>query len=160
MTLNSLFNQSTILVLNLFFAFVFSGDWNKGNDSVDAGNPGADSGLKQLGGGAPDLLGGGRDGSEEGEGGRGSGASMIGVTGSRHMGGRRRSSLAVPSLTSSYLGRLSERTESGSLGGIGADSPSSPRLPAVPRRRAVDTSDLRSCALVQTKMKTWKNYPE
>lgn len=28
------------------------------------------------------------------------------------------------------------------------------------RRRAVTTSDLRSCALVQTRMKTWKNYPE
>lgn len=25
-----------------------------------------------------------------------------------------------------------------------------------PRRRAVDASDLRQCALVQTKMKTWK----
>lgn len=28
------------------------------------------------------------------------------------------------------------------------------------RRRAVTTSDLRSCALVQTRMKNWKTYPE
>lgn len=98
---------------------------------------------------------GGEAGGEEAgsPGGGGASTTMIGVTGSRHMGGRRRSSLAVPSLASSYLGRLSEASSI-------AESPSSPRLPTVPRRRAVDTSDLRSCALVQTKMKTWKNYPE
>ena len=28
--------------------------------------------------------------------------------------------------------------------------------PAAPRRRAVDASDLRQCALVQTRMKAWK----
>ena len=88
------------------------------------------------------------------------GGSMIGVTGSRHVAPRRRSSLAVlqnqtsshgsPStFAASYLGQVSERDED-------ADSARAP----VPRRRAVDTSDLRSCALVQTKMKTWKHYPE
>jgi len=30
---------------------------------------------------------------------------------------------------------------------------------AVSRRRAVDASDLRQCALVQTKMKSWKTPP-
>ena len=34
------------------------------------------------------------------------------------------------------------------------------RIPVVKRRRAVNTSDLRSCALVQSKMKTWKTHNE
>lgn len=77
---------------------------------------------------------------------------MIGAAGSRHLGQRRRSSLAPQGYTpgslytGAYLGGLSERDED--------------RPPTVTRRRAVNTSDLRSCALVQTKMKTWKHYPE
>ena len=84
---------------------------------------------------------------------------MIGATGSRHVSQRRRSSLAsagpTPSslLAASYLGQLSERDEDLAARGVA-------RPPPVPRRRAVNTSDLRSCALVQTKMKTWKHYPE
>ena len=88
------------------------------------------------------------------------GGEMIGATGSRHVTARRRSSLAVASsvagsahhslLSASYLGQLSERDEDEAVR----------RSQAVTRRRAVDTSDLRSCALVQTKMKTWKHYPE
>ena len=41
--------------------------------------------------------------------------------------------------------------------GAASDSLSAP-MPA--RRRAVDTSDLRSCALVQTRLKQMRTYPE
>ena len=75
---------------------------------------------------------------------------MIGGAGSRHLA-RRRSSLASasPSLLSGGSPRL--------LPGLSEEDDGAP---APRRRRAVDTSDLRSCALVQTRMKTWKNYPE
>ena len=56
------------------------------------------------------------------------------------------------------LGQLDEACEDGDVGGGRAAS--SGRSAVVPRRRAVDMSDLRSCALVQTQMKTWKHYPE
>ena len=41
-----------------------------------------------------------------------------------------------------------------------SDTPSSAAAPAPLRRRAVDTSDLRSCALVQTRLKQMKTVPE
>ena len=82
---------------------------------------------------------------------------VIGATGSRHISARRRSSAAVNSPSHMLLGSRSDGL--GSLSEAGDGSMGSARQP-VTRRRAVDTSDLRSCALVQTKMKTWKNYPE
>ncbi len=84
---------------------------------------------------------------------------MIGATASRHTAARRRSSTAMS--TPSHGGGLLGSRSSGlaSLSEAADGSQASSRQP-VARRRAVDTSDLRSCALVQTKMKTWKNYPE
>ena len=79
---------------------------------------------------------------------------MIGATGSRHMSARRRSSAAA-GISPSHMLLGSRSSGLGSLSEAGDGSTGSARQP-VARRRAVDTSDLRSCALVQTKMKTWK----
>ena len=88
---------------------------------------------------------------------------MIGATGSRHQtAGRRRSSVALSTggqatPPNSLLGvpsRLPQLSD-GNNHGAATDY-----VPVVSRRRAVDTSDLRSCALVQSRMKTWKHYPE
>ncbi|XP_064650227.1 voltage-dependent calcium channel type A subunit alpha-1-like isoform X7 [Lineus longissimus] len=80
--------------------------------------------------------------------------AMIGAAGSRHLSTRRRSSLAslptVPvSLFSSKHG----------LGDIN-ESEEESKPPPIPRRRAVDISDYRTCALLQTSLKTVKTYPE
>lgn len=75
---------------------------------------------------------------------------MIGATGSRHISQRRRGSLVPPAaspLMFSPLQQLAEEDEEG------------PKLPAV-RRRAVDTSDYRTCAILQTRLKDVKRYPE
>ncbi|KAL8602090.1 hypothetical protein ACOMHN_007360 [Nucella lapillus] len=78
--------------------------------------------------------------------------TMIGATGSRHLGQRRRASLASSSLglsptMLSHLESVSETSETRSR-------------PAT-RRRVVDTSDLRTCAILQTRLKEIKTpYPE
>ncbi|XP_069119459.1 voltage-dependent calcium channel type A subunit alpha-1-like isoform X4 [Argopecten irradians] len=76
--------------------------------------------------------------------------TMIGATGSRHMSQRRRASLAASNTSPSMfspLEQLSERDE---------NSPARPPM----RRRAVDTSDYRTCAILQTRLKEVKHYPE
>lgn len=74
--------------------------------------------------------------------------NMIGAAGSRHQ--RRRASLAVPALSGggmySPMDHLRELDEN------------APRT--VSRRRAVDTSDFKSCAILQTRLKEVKHYPE
>ncbi|KAK3088125.1 hypothetical protein FSP39_015039 [Pinctada imbricata] len=75
--------------------------------------------------------------------------NMIGATGSRHMSQRRRASLATPAASPSMFSHLEQL----------AEEDESPRLPAV-RRRAVDTSDYRTCAILQTRLKNVKHYPE
>uniref|UniRef100_A0A0L8FPL9 Uncharacterized protein n=1 Tax=Octopus bimaculoides TaxID=37653 RepID=A0A0L8FPL9_OCTBM len=74
---------------------------------------------------------------------------MIGAAGSRHVTQRRRASLAFPHTTphQSVFNNLQEDGEE-------------IRLPTVPRRRVVDTSDLRTCAILQTRLKNVKHYPE
>ncbi|XP_036367714.1 voltage-dependent calcium channel type A subunit alpha-1 isoform X2 [Octopus sinensis] len=74
---------------------------------------------------------------------------MIGAAGSRHVTQRRRASLAFPHPTphQSVFNNLQEDGEE-------------IRLPTVPRRRVVDTSDLRTCAILQTRLKNVKHYPE
>ena len=76
---------------------------------------------------------------------------MIGATGSRHLGQRRRASLASGSvgLPASMLAHLEGVAE--------ADER---RARPVTRRRVVDTSDLRTCAILQTRLKEIKTYPE
>ncbi|XP_064616955.1 voltage-dependent calcium channel type A subunit alpha-1-like [Liolophura sinensis] len=76
--------------------------------------------------------------------------TMIGAAGSRHMSQRRRASLATTTLHPSYLSHLEQVAEGRESG----------RRPAAPRRRAVDTSDYRTCAILQTRLKTMKHYPE
>ncbi|XP_070175559.1 voltage-dependent calcium channel type A subunit alpha-1-like [Littorina saxatilis] len=77
--------------------------------------------------------------------------TMIGATGSRHLGHRRRASLAGSSLglPASMLSHL-EGVAEGDEG----------RARTVTRRRVVDTSDLRQCAILQTRLKEIKTYPE
>nr|KAG5712094.1 hypothetical protein BaRGS_020820 [Batillaria attramentaria] len=77
--------------------------------------------------------------------------TMIGATGSRHIGQRRRASIAsastnLPSMLSTLEG-VAEADEGG-------------RSRPVTRRRVVDTSDLRTCAILQTRLKEIKTYPE
>ncbi|PVD22344.1 hypothetical protein C0Q70_18154 [Pomacea canaliculata] len=78
---------------------------------------------------------------------------MIGATGSRHLGQRRRASLASASLglTPGMLSHLEGVAEADEGGG---------RFRSATRRRVVDTSDLRTCAILQTRLKEIKNYPE
>ncbi|XP_053380538.1 voltage-dependent calcium channel type A subunit alpha-1-like isoform X4 [Mercenaria mercenaria] len=75
--------------------------------------------------------------------------TMIGAAGSRHQ--RRRASLAVSALSGggmySPMEQLRELDENG------------PRPPPS-RRRACDTSDFKSCAILQTRLKEVKRYPE
>ncbi|XP_060591923.1 voltage-dependent calcium channel type A subunit alpha-1-like isoform X8 [Ruditapes philippinarum] len=75
--------------------------------------------------------------------------TMIGAAGSRHQ--RRRASLAVSALSGSSMyspmEQLRELDENG------------PRPPPS-RRRACDTSDFKSCAILQTRLKEVKRYPE
>ena len=84
---------------------------------------------------------------------------MIAGTG-RHF--RRRSSIMIsaqprgsllsrPSLEVSREESLVEEDEGGDGGSLATG--------ASFRRRAVDASDLRSCAMVQSKLKNWKNFP-
>ena len=75
---------------------------------------------------------------------------MIGATGSRHIAQRRRGSLATPAASPSMFSPLHQLAEENEEG---------PKLPAV-RRRAVDTSDYRTCAILQTRLKNVKHYPE
>ena len=75
---------------------------------------------------------------------------MIGAAGSRHP--RRRASLAVSTHSGGSglfnpLDQLRELDEG------------APR-PSISRRRVVDTSDLKSCAILQTRLKEVKHYPE
>jgi len=87
---------------------------------------------------------------------------MIGAT-SRHS--RRRSSIMLTSSIKrgSLLVRQSiEVARQGSLAEedeMDAAMASAGLRAAVARRRAVDASDLRTCALVQSKLKTWKTFP-
>ena len=76
--------------------------------------------------------------------------TMIGATGSRHIAQRRRASLATPAASPSMFSTLHQLAEEDEEG---------PKLPAV-RRRAVDTSDYRTCAILQTRLKNVKHYPE
>ncbi|CAG5127138.1 unnamed protein product, partial [Candidula unifasciata] len=75
--------------------------------------------------------------------------NMIGATGSRHFNQKRRASLAtgtpLPLSLVPNLDRMSEEEES--------------RMGAVTRRRVVDTSDLRTCAILQSRLKELKTYP-
>ncbi|XP_025112114.1 voltage-dependent calcium channel type A subunit alpha-1-like isoform X8 [Pomacea canaliculata] len=84
---------------------------------------------------------------------RSKGRTMIGATGSRHLGQRRRASLASASLglTPGMLSHLEGVAEADEGGG---------RFRSATRRRVVDTSDLRTCAILQTRLKEIKNYPE
>ncbi|XP_078326090.1 voltage-dependent calcium channel type A subunit alpha-1-like isoform X19 [Crassostrea virginica] len=75
---------------------------------------------------------------------------MIGATGSRHLSQRRRASLATPAASPSMFSHLEQVNE---------EDENKPRLPPT-RRRAVDTSDYRTCAILQTRLKTVRNYPE
>ncbi|XP_076454504.1 voltage-dependent calcium channel type A subunit alpha-1-like, partial [Babylonia areolata] len=86
---------------------------------------------------------------------------MIGATGSRHLGQRRRASLVSGSLglgpsMLSHLEGVAEGDEGGGAGGGGRMGGGRP----VTRRRVVDTSDLRTCAILQTRLKEIKTYPE
>ncbi|XP_059153255.1 uncharacterized protein LOC131939021 [Physella acuta] len=76
--------------------------------------------------------------------------NMIGATGSRHINQRRRASLAsgtpLPLSLVHNLEQVAEGDES--------------RMGAVARRRVVDTSDLRTCAILQSRLKELKTYPE
>ncbi|KAL8580527.1 hypothetical protein ACOMHN_054682 [Nucella lapillus] len=88
---------------------------------------------------------------------------MIGATGSRHLGQRRRASLVSGSLglgTSmlSHLEGVAEGDEGGGFSGGGGRMGGGGR--PVTRRRVVDTSDLRTCAILQTRLKEIKTYPE
>ena len=74
---------------------------------------------------------------------------MIGAAGSRHQ--RRRASLAT---TAHSAGGLFSPMEQ--LREIDENAPRQP----VSRRRVVDTSDLKSCAILQTRLKEVKHYPE
>ncbi|XP_078326088.1 voltage-dependent calcium channel type A subunit alpha-1-like isoform X17 [Crassostrea virginica] len=76
--------------------------------------------------------------------------NMIGATGSRHLSQRRRASLATPAASPSMFSHLEQVNE---------EDENKPRLPPT-RRRAVDTSDYRTCAILQTRLKTVRNYPE
>ncbi|XP_074655928.1 voltage-dependent calcium channel type A subunit alpha-1-like [Tubulanus polymorphus] len=78
---------------------------------------------------------------------------MIGAAGSRHVSQRRRSSLASLPPTSLNLFRQN-------LGGIAEGDEEQVKLPSIPRRRAVDRSDYRTCALLQQQLKNIKTYPE
>ncbi|CAH1786629.1 unnamed protein product [Owenia fusiformis] len=74
--------------------------------------------------------------------------NMIGGAASRYMASRRRSSLASIQSTPSHvftnqLAHVSEEV-----------------VAPVARRRAVDSSDLRTCALLQTQLKNVRHYPE
>ena len=75
--------------------------------------------------------------------------NMIGAAASRHQ--RRRASLAVSALSGggmySPMDHLRDLDEN------------APR-PPISRRRAVDTSDFKSCAILQTRLKEVKHYPE
>ncbi|XP_041369497.1 voltage-dependent calcium channel type A subunit alpha-1-like [Gigantopelta aegis] len=76
--------------------------------------------------------------------------NMIGATGSRHVSQRRRASIVSGSTPyPSLIGHLEQVSEEG-------EGP----IIRVARRRAVDTSDLRTCALLQGKLKEMKTYPE
>lgn len=76
--------------------------------------------------------------------------NMIGATGSRHLNQRRRASIAsgttLPLSLGSNLAQVAESDEG--------------RMANVPRRRVVDTSDLRTCAILQSRLKELKTYPE
>ncbi|XP_071097067.1 voltage-dependent calcium channel type A subunit alpha-1-like isoform X10 [Haliotis cracherodii] len=73
--------------------------------------------------------------------------NMIGATGSRHVSQRRRASIVSGSTPyPSLFGHMEQLSEE--------------PAPRVARRRAVDTSDLRTCALLQGKLKELKTYPE
>ncbi|XP_063422202.1 voltage-dependent calcium channel type A subunit alpha-1-like isoform X3 [Mytilus trossulus] len=76
--------------------------------------------------------------------------TMIGATGSRHISQRRRASLATPAASPSMFSPLHQLAEEDEEG---------PKIPAL-RRRAVDTSDYRTCAILQTRLKNVKHYPE
>lgn len=76
--------------------------------------------------------------------------TMIGATGSRHISQRRRASLATPAASPSMFSTLHQLAEEDEEG---------PKIPAL-RRRAVDTSDYRTCAILQTRLKNVKHYPE
>ncbi|XP_056009827.1 voltage-dependent calcium channel type A subunit alpha-1-like isoform X8 [Ostrea edulis] len=76
--------------------------------------------------------------------------NMIGATGSRHLSQRRRASIATPAASPSMFSHLEQVNE---------EDENKPRLPPT-RRRAVDTSDYRTCAILQTRLKTVRNYPE
>ncbi|KAK2164753.1 hypothetical protein LSH36_59g03017 [Paralvinella palmiformis] len=78
------------------------------------------------------------------------GSVMIGAAGSRHLSQRRRSSV----IQTHNVNLLTQPTGLSTLNE--ADDQPQP----ISRRRAVNASDLRTCALVQTRMKTWKQYPE
>ena len=82
-----------------------------------------------------------------------SGPGMIGASASRHLSTRRRSSLA--SLPHAPVHLFSKQ----GLGDI-HESDEDSKPPPIPRRRAVDLSDYRTCALLQTNLKTLKTYPE
>ncbi|XP_052789506.1 voltage-dependent calcium channel type A subunit alpha-1-like [Mya arenaria] len=77
--------------------------------------------------------------------------NMIGAAGSRHQ--RRRASLAIPALSGGGGGLYSPMEHIREL------DENAPR-PSIGRRRAVDTSDFKSCAILQTRLKEIKHYPE
>ncbi|KAG8192007.1 hypothetical protein JTE90_001741 [Oedothorax gibbosus] len=78
------------------------------------------------------------------------GSNMIGATGSRHLSGRRRGS--SPNVSPAHLllrgGTLSTQMEE--------DEDNEPRQFARGRRRAVDASDHKTCALLHTHLKGLK----
>lgn len=83
---------------------------------------------------------------------------------------RRNSSLAAANMALELLTsptrhaesslRLNDLQETNDVNDPESALTSSPVAPLPPRRRAVDRSDIRSCALVQQHMKSAKNWPE
>ncbi|KAL3872091.1 hypothetical protein ACJMK2_040046 [Sinanodonta woodiana] len=79
---------------------------------------------------------------------------MIGAAGSRHIPGRRRASIAAAAAAAAHSPSIFNHLEQ-----LQEKDENFPKLPAT-RRRVVDTSDLRTCAILQTRLKNVKQYPE
>lgn len=78
---------------------------------------------------------------------------MLGGVAGRHMSNRRRGSSPMVRLSGTALNAGSIDGSIGGEGGSGGmNSPYVPKIPAR-RRRAVTTSDHKSCALIQTRLK-------
>lgn len=78
---------------------------------------------------------------------------MLGGVAGRHMSNRRRGSSPMVRLSGTVLNAGSTDGSIGGEGGSGGMN--SPYVPKIPprRRRAVTTSDHKSCALIQTRLK-------